>query len=254
MKKHGLILVMATLMWGCGGEDPGMDSGVDTGTPVDTGGMVDTGTPIDGGGVDAGGGTDAGGASDAPVMLPDAGEPIGMATITLEETCPAFAACGGDIEGTWHYESICIEEAEILGPIEERCAGSEILASSGTAYGTLTVGPTTIRREIGTSVTAVVALGTGCTVLCGAVASIVESMAPGTEAECAIDAGDGRCHCSVIFVNELDETNGYTIEGGDTVVTTDKTPRTFEYCVESGGELRVREIDGEPGTSTSTME
>lgn len=250
MSKHGLWLVMASLAWGCGGDDPGMDSGVDTGGTLDTGGGTDTG--VDTGGTDSGS-ADAG-MSDTPVMLPDAGTPIGEATITLEESCPAFEACGGAIEGTWHYQSICIEEAEIIGPIEEFCAGSIILASSGTAYGTLTVTPTSIQREIGTAVTAVVSLGTSCTALCGAVAGIVESMAPGTDAECALDAGDGRCHCSIVFVNELDETNGYTIQGGDTVVTTDSTPREFEYCVEDGGELRVREIGGEPGTSTSTME
>lgn len=251
MNKHGLWLVMASLVWGCGGDDPGMDSGVDTGATVDTGGGTDTGAPVDGGGTDAG--SDAA-ATDAPVMLPDAGTPIGEAEITLAESCPAFEACGGDILGTWNYQSICIEESEILDPINGVCANSIILSASGTARGVVTITPTQIQREIATSVSAVVSLGPTCTALCGGAAPIIMMRFPGTSATCAVDAGDGRCHCSVIFVNELEETNGYTIEGGDTLVTTDSTPRSFEYCVEEGGELRVHEIDGEPGTSTSTME
>lgn len=247
MTKHGLWLVMAALAWGCGGDDPGTDSGVDSGSTVDAGG-TDTGIPDTGGP-----GTDAG-MSDAPVMLPDGGTPIGDAEITIAASCPAFAACGGDIEGVWNYQSVCIEESEILEPINGVCEGSLILSASGTAHGTITVDATEIRREIGTAVSAVVSLGTTCTGFCGGAPAIIMSMFPGTTATCAVDTGDARCHCSIVFVNELDETNGYTIEGGDTVVTTDSSPRSFEYCVEDGGELRVREIDGEPGTSTSTME
>jgi hypothetical protein len=239
---------MAALAWGCGGDDSGVDAGLDTGGSVDSGGAdagADGGT--DGGGIDAG-------MSDAPVALPDAGTPIGEAVITLAESCPAFTACGGELEGTWNYESICIEEAEILDPINDVCSGSLILSASGTARGTITVTASQITREIGTSVSAVISLGTACTALCGGAANIIEDMFEGTSADCAVDVGDARCHCSIIFVNELSETNGYSIQGGDTVVTDDATPREFEYCVEDGGELRVREIGGEPGTSTSTME
>lgn len=248
--RHLLIALCASslLAVGCGGSDT-TDAGPDSPT-----GMVDAGT-------------DVGAAVDAPVVdaprdAPDAPRtPIGPATITIQETCPAFTACGGDPVGMWTYQSICIEEAGIESLFAGTCPGTEILSGSGSANGVVTITPTTITRMIDTDVTAQVQVGSRtCINICATIPGVVMMMVPGATASCTrgMDGmGNATCLCDVVFTSTLDESNTYEIQGGNTIVTDagTATERTFEYCIEPDGSLRSREVGTgmlEPGISTAT--
>lgn len=251
MQTRPLLIALCAsclLAVGCGGSTT-TDAGIDSPTA-----MVDAGTDV-GEAVDAP-------VVDAPPDAPDAPRmPIGPATITIEETCPAFTACGGDPVGMWTYESICIEEAGIEELFAGTCPGTEILSGSGSANGEVTITSTTITRMIDTDVTARVQVGgTTCIRICSAIPGVVEMMVPGATAVCTAGmdgSGNDTCLCDVVFTSTLDESNTYEIQGGDTIVTDagTATERTFEYCIEPDGSLRSREVGTgmlEPGISTAT--
>lgn len=257
MKKLGMCVAMVALaIVGCDTGGGGTDTGVDTGGgTTDTGGGTDAGTDGGGGTTDTGTDDDAGGGEDdSGTVMTDTGVTPGTAVVTLAESCPDFTACGGDgLVGDWTYESICVEFSEIEDQFTEMCPGSMVLSGGGTATGSLEITDTEITRVINTTIMAEVRVGGLCALGCDSIPGIIMDMVPGASAECATMAGSG-CTCDITFVSELDETNEYTIEG-DTIVTgTGEDERQFEYCVEDDGTLRVHEIGGEPGTSTSTMD
>lgn len=244
MRRELSVLAIASTLAACGNDTPStVDAGTDAGMVTLDGGADDAGA--DAGATD--GGSDAGTTpTDAPMS--DAGSLDALISFAAE--CPAFSPCGGDVIGTWNYESICITNDEVTGPFEGTCPGTELLMGSGAASGVVTLTGTEITRTVSTSVEVTIALGSSCTALCSAAPGIIESRLPGSTVTCAVDSGDGRCHCDLAYGSAVDETEGYTLTKGGIVTA---SGRTFNYCLETDGSFRYREVGPmpEPGVSTS---
>ena len=228
-----------------GGEDAGTDTGTatDTGMRTDTGASADTGTPTDTGApMDTGPGGDSGG----DTSMADTSVPLSCAasTIRIEDVCPEFTACGGDLVGDWCYADICITKSDLLqaaldmaGAVIPDCTVDliEVRSSTGTAMGTVSIDATMVTRQVMTMATGTFFLPDPECVLvnCAATAGAINgALGPGA-ATCSM--ASGGCDCDINFMSMADEMDAYTL-AGNTIVLTDG--RVFDYCVEGGGELR----------------
>ncbi len=248
----GLALLVAL---GCGDDDSstefdagGVDAsgGEDTGGGVDAGGGEDTGGGVDaGGGVDSGGGVDAGPEEDGGTFLRDSGMPFGDAGelgdpewVPIDVVDPGecvFAACGGDVVGTWDVTGGCIE---VETPSElDRCPGATI-EYRGRARGRVVFTDTTVDRVGQSEVEAEVFVPAICAMFAGGCSGIEDAVAgAGAEASCVEDAS-GNCDCIAFSSFVIDDMDTYTIEGNEIVGAGGKR---FEYCIEDGGPFTYRD-------------
>lgn len=255
MNKRALILVVAALAFGFGCDDGGSDT--DSGAPPgDSGSGVDSGMTA----MDGGGGSDAGGGADGGTPVDANFEPsCDMGRIRIEQTCPTFTACGGDIVGEWCYADVCITKDELLGQVLDQpgvpasCTadGIEIRGSSGTISGTITATATELTRLVTSSATGSFFLPAGCVIATcrGTEAAITAALGTAGSATCTRE--DPGCACAITFNSGIDETVGYTLSGDAVVLD---SGRRFDYCIEGDGSFRFHEDAAtgvEPGTQTA---
>lgn len=257
MNQRALIFAAVTLALGIGCDDGNTDT--DSGmSSLDSGSGADGGTTGMDGGTDAGGGADAGPLVDANI------EPsCDMGRIRIEQTCPTFTACGGDVVGEWCYADVCITKDELLGQVLDQpgvpagCTadGIEIRGSSGTISGTLTATATELTRMVTSSATGSFYLPMDCVIGTGVRRCIttadVITTALGTAGSATCVVEDPGCVCSITFDSGIDETVGYTISGDAVVLD---SGRRFDYCIEGDGSFRFHEDAAtgvEPGTQTA---
>ena len=150
-------LALALVLAGCDG-----DGDTDAGPSADAGpGGGDAGT--DGGGSDAGAGDagpfDVGSCSAAPA--------------SIEADCP-FTACGGTLDGSWCYESLCIDRDHLFGGFGG-CAASDVDWSgvSGTVTGRVVFDGTTVTRIATTQLSGTVGVPSSCVPVPGICAGTV---------------------------------------------------------------------------------
>lgn len=270
----GLALALAAA--GCDGGEVDVDastgttdSGVSTGdaqTPEPDAGTTDP----DGGTTDPDGGTSD---PDGGTTDPDAGPPVlscEMGSIRIAETCPAFAACGGDQVGMWCYADVCMTKRELIEPVIMQaqslgqipdCRVEDVIirGSMGTIDGTVNLTTDMLTRTVMSSATGTFFLPPDCILFpgpgarrCNATeAAINEGLGANGSGTCMPDA-DG-CECDITFDSMVNESDTYTLEG-NTIVT--GAGRRYDYCVEGDGNFRFREDasmrsgSGEPGTQT----
>lgn len=223
-----LMTCCALALAGCDGDEttdagpPGTDSGP---------GGVDAGP----GGVDAGpGGIDAGPFDTGTCMA---------APATIEPTCPAFSACGGALEDSWCYSSICIEQADLFGGFMG-CMASDVDWSgvTGTVQGRVLFDGTTVRRVATIQLMGPVVIPASCVLfpgICGGTVTMAinSALMPDGSASCT-DRMGGGCDCDIMITTGIDSDAAYTV-AGDQFMT---EGRTFDYCVEMDGSLRVEEV------------
>jgi hypothetical protein len=246
---------------GCdGGEEGDADGGIvirDSGARRDTGSdPEDSGARMDSGGgeEDSGGGGDedgGGGTADGGSV----GDCV-PAAIDLMEDCGAFDNCGGELSGSHCYTAVCLEEGEILGPLEALCEGAMIEDFSGFVVGSVDFGAEELAREARTHVEGTIVIPP--TALCvflgcdGLEDQINERLAGRGSADCS-DTAAGGCSCDIELDTETDESTPYTTSGGEITLEDD---RTYDYCVGEDGDVQVRETtpgeatDREPGIQT----
>lgn len=244
MRRHAWLgFVAALALVACDDDEPDKDGGPDA---IDAG--RDGGE--DAGGVDAGGDLDAGG--DAATDGGD-GATCAPTTVTIEESCPTFTACGGAIaEGGYCYEGLCIEEDELLAPMAPFCAGIVIESATGTVTGRVTFLPgNQVERVSVTELEVTGSIPSTCVVTsCDEVGTLTEAQIPGSSANCVMT---DECRCEVTIVTTVEVTDSYTVDtaGGTFTVGTDDAERTYEYCVDTeDGSLDFRDSSGgltEPG-------
>lgn len=164
-------------------------------------------------------------------------------------SCDALTACGGDVQGTWDVAGVCIEV-----PIDDtvmRCPGARITHRTGRASGRVVFGAGVARRQAQWSAQVEVfipALCAGFVGGCAGIQSAVRAVVPDTT--CATE-GAGDCRCAARQAGALDDTDGYSTEGGQIVSATLR--RRWDYCI-TGAQLRYRDASAmgprEPGTIT----
>lgn len=258
MRRHAWLAVAAALALaaGCDDEPAETDGGVDAAAPGEDagGGGMDGAVDAGGGNEDAGGGEEDGGTADSGTMA-DAGPPLMVdgcaeATITIQDDCPDFTACGGTLDDpNYCYTGICIEEAEILGPLGRYCTDASIESAVGAIAGRVSfLSATEVHRESVSHIEATLAVPSNCVVVllaggCGPeLAMRIQDEVPGSSASCA-PAGD-QCRCDVTLDLSVNMTESFTADPstGALIIGTDTSARTFEYCVdETSGVLQFRE-------------
>lgn len=259
----GSLLALAAV--GCDGGEVDVDAST---TTADSGVAGDAATP-DSGTEDP----DAGVAiEDAATPDPDGGVPepdagpvelsCEMGTIRIQETCPAFTACGGDEVGSWCYADVCMTKDELLAPVVAQAMAFlpacmvddvEVRGSMGTIDGTATLTGSMLTRTVTSSATGTFYLGPDCVFLNCMFMEMEINRALGDSgmATCTPD-GDG-CECDITFDSMVNESDTYTLDGNTIVTGSD---RRYDYCVGSDGNFRFKEDasmrsgSGEPGTQT----
>jgi hypothetical protein len=160
---------------------------------------------------------------------------------TISSSCPAFAACGGELTGTWAYTDACPVAAEnLVGSLMIACPTAAVQFEPG-AGAALSFNSGQVARS-GTPVgDSVLTLPPNCTLLtCADLAA-----AAGGGARCGIT--NGECICR--FASSVDwSQQSYTVSGSQ---LTQADGRTFDYCV-AGNTLTYRETGDakEPGVFT----
>jgi hypothetical protein len=237
----GLALVLAV---GCDDGTTPTDSGTgtDSGMPGTDSGMtgVDSGMGTDSGmtGTDSGPGDDAG-PTDGGVVTGD----CTAAPITIMATCPTFTPCGGSPSGAYCYTDVCITEAEVLGSAASVCPTLMITSSSGSVTGRVEfLAGMMVSRMATTHVEGTVAVPPSCVIGgCGTVETLMNNaLMPNGSATCT-PAGGGACTCDIVLDANIDNTSTYTTSGNTLTVGAAGSARTYDYCVESGGQMRFRE-------------
>jgi hypothetical protein len=193
---------------------------------------------------DAGGGIDA--SESPPPVDPAAGQDasttpsLSAGEVTFSYgTCPAATPCGGDPQGTWNYSAGgCIAELTTA-----QCSGFVVKKSFVKSKGTITIGATTLKRDVTASITATVELPTSCgrgfpCSLLGIGLKLAPPDGPGFDtANCKDSATPNVCECEVAkTATEKSETT-YTVEG-NTISTADNF--TYDYCVQ-GNKMTYRD-------------
>lgn len=166
-------------------------------------------------------------------------------------TCTEFAACGGDVVGTWSFQGFCGEERLTLPtcttPVtydpsglqvtgDETYSADRMLAAHLSVTGAMTMH---FPRECLTL--------DGAAFGCAALDMTFMSMMDPTHAVQSVRCSDeaGGCLCRAEMKTTLDLTGTYALDGNALVVTAsdpDATPVRNDYCV-SGDTLTIR-----PGT------
>jgi hypothetical protein len=202
---------------GTTGTDGGGTTGTDSGLPPGT----DSGQPP---GVDAGGppGTDAG-TTPAPEV-----------PITVADSCPSAAPCGGDPTGSWHYTSGCV--AGVFDALDDQCPSATVSDVVATVRGIVTVSATHLERDTTAHVAATAHIPAACSF--GECAAIQAALAAGFDSAACTPASGG-CDCDLEVTDRTMDADTYTI-AGTTLVTGDGD--RYEYCVD-GGTLRYRPLD-----------
>jgi hypothetical protein len=153
-----------------------------------------------------------------------------------------FAACGGDIEGTWDFVDVCsqtdlVAEAnasiedpdcqDIFKRVDLSVSGSATFNADGTASGTLAI-TTTMELEVTARCTGV----EPSTLVCNAVQT---QLASSTGFSVACSFASGACACNVTNAVTSPISGTYQLEGS-TIVTDDG--EATEYCV-NGATLKL---------------
>ena len=258
------LLALAAV--GCDGGEVDVDAsmpGPDTGVDESDGATPDP----DSGTTDPDGGVTEDGAMPDPdggVPEPDAGPPVlscAMGSIRIEETCPAFARCGGDPVGSWCYADVCMTKDELLEPVlmqpgvPAECTADmvQVRGSMGMIDGTVDVTATTITRMVMSSATGTFYLPPACTIVNCRVTEAAINSALGADGSATCMTDGPGCECDITFNSMVDSSDPYSLEG-NTIVT--DAGRRFDYCIESDGNFRFKEDasmrsgSGEPGTQT----
>jgi hypothetical protein len=196
-------------------------------------------------GGDAGGGGDAAPATDgAPTN--DGGQQQGDSSlgappavdISIQASCPAITACGGDPTGTWDYASGCGEVN--LDQVKQACPSASVNNVQATVAGRVTFGAGMVTRAYDLEYSATVVVPAACAQPAGGCTAVQNLIAGGFDtASCASDGSNG-CNCDVTGHDQSAGATTYTVQGNQ-VVTGDGN--SYDFCVQ-GGTMSYRHANG----------
>jgi hypothetical protein len=222
---------------GSGGDSSGT-SGTGSGTSG-TSGTSGSGGDSSGTSGTSGGGGDSSGTSGAG-STPDVGE-VGARV----GVCPAFAACGGPLDGVWVYVDVCVDPADVgLDLLQAVCPDATVAFQQGSG-GTLTFAAGMVTRVGEGLGQGEITFPSSCMATLGSCAEL--SALLGGMAGCSQVAGD--CVCTVDGSVAWNPTTFQT-QGGQLLLG---DGRTFDYCVE-GDRLTYRETGEALEDGTYTLE
>ena len=183
---------------------------------------------------------------DAGNGSPDAGAmnqtDQGTANAACDPGFGAATACGGDLEGSWNYQSAC-SSTPLGAAIRDACDQANIRAErflSGMGNLSITGGSFALMVQTDVEVEATIptscAQGLGCAVI----EQAIESGSPGSQASCTSSGAD--CDCRVTGTVASTSSGQVSTNGGVATVTTSNGTEQYYFCVE-GGSLSYRRFD-----------
>lgn len=193
------------------------------------------------------------GTPDAPQGYPDAALTVDATptpppfSVTFAETCPAFTACGGAVQGLWFYTGVCITHDEVLAPIRDLCALATVLGGSGSGTGLTLFTATEVTRQVSADYTVTANVPSDCTMGldCASVEGLMNGY--GFTGTCAVSTSMTGCDCTVNDTLGQSGTGPYTA-AGDTI-TTGSPSHTYEYCVTGGTTMGYRDVTSTSGVT-----
>lgn len=185
---------------------------------------------------DSGGDGDEAAADSGQASSGDGGGPShGAPEVTFAYgSCPPVTACGGDPKGAWRYaQGGCVAELT-----SSQCPSATVSKSSIRARGTITIGATTIDRDVEANTAATIQIPASCAAgqSCS-LAQLLLTAKPPTgagfdTASCKNGAAAGSCECEVTKKVIDASSTTYTV-AGHTITTADG--KSYDYCVDGSG-------------------
>ena len=215
-----------------------------------SGGNGDTGGTGSGGGTGgvAGGtgsaGTDGAGTGGVAPPVTSDGGPVPVSV----GACSAFAACGGELEGVWVYETACVDPAEVgLDQLASVCPDGVPISFADGPGATLEVTGGIITRPGEPIGPGQMLFSDACTEQFGGCEGLASLFAE------ALACAQAAAGCSCALEGSLDwGQNTFRVNGGQLTLA---DGRTFDYCV-AGDQLTIHETGQvrEAGTFTLTRQ
>lgn len=215
----------------------------------------DGGTPAGDGGMAQG---DAG-------PMRDLGLNCAPGTVTVQQNCPAFSACGGSLTGSYCYTNLCLSTADLSITTFGTCDLSALDPSSltGTVNGGAVFTADQVNRVAKVELSGTLSLPatSGCSLgSCSTIQNLlnVAIQSRGATATCTARTTSPQlgCDCALSIVQNVDQMEGFTASG-NTITTA--SGRTYDYCI-SGSTLGLTEttttsnLTPEPGNQTLTAQ
>jgi len=198
-----------------------------------------SGATAGGSGATAGGsGATAGGSAGTAGGL---ATPDGGVTLTFMANCPAFTACGGNVDPnmptTWTLSGGCIDDAlftQVTSLIDAACGSSGTVVFNKTGYiqGTVTFGGMTATRNASGAVRF-----STTTPMCSGFCPLVSSGASQYMGTCS--ANGSSCDCTGITLPlGANESGNYVVSSSSLSIMTSLSDggtrnRSFDYCITS---------------------
>jgi hypothetical protein len=227
-----VTLVACAVWWtGCSS-----DPATGTNNPDGGGGTPEGGSTADSATPDSSGGTDAATDTGVDAALSGPFLPISYGAAS----CPAFAACGGNVKGSWTLTGGCVTEA-LFAPAKAQCAGIVESNVKIEARGTVVADAVTITRKTDVRFSATLAVPGACLMggSCAQLGPVIVALAKLKTAACVSDGGTG-CTCNVTNDVNNDTADAYTIAGNTLTTGAGASARTYDYCV-AANEIKYKE-------------
>jgi hypothetical protein len=190
---------------------------------------------------------DAGATSDgSPQQSGDSGQSQGdsslgdppAVSISIQSSCPAVTACGGDPTGTWDYSSGCGEVN--LDQVKQACSGASVSNVTGTVAGRVILEAGNVSRVYDLEYQATISVPMVCAQPAGGCPGVETLIAPGFDTASCASNGSGGCNCDVSGHDQGAGATTYTVQGNQ-IVTADGN--SYDFCVQ-GGTMDYRHVSG----------
>ncbi len=174
----------------------------------------------------------SGGASSSSGGSTSGGNPAASTTeanVEVNAACPAVAACGGALSGTYDYTGGCV--GDVFADARKQCPGLDTKGVSVKVQGSLHfTGTNALTRDAIAKLSGHVIVPAQCSL--GQCAQVESSLKPSFDSvSCAAGAG-GSCDCTIAKTDTTKNATTYTTSG-TTLKTADGD--TYEYCASATG-------------------
>mgnify|MGYP001459475839 CR=1 FL=1 len=223
------------------GGGTGTGGGSGTGGGMATGGGTGTGGGTAGGTAGGSAGGSAGGTAGGSGGAGGGGFPLdGGVALTFMTTCPAFTACGGNVNPsnptTWDITGACIDDATfslVVTGLDTFCgtAATTVSNKNGRIQGTAVFTASTVARNA-MGFVSFTASHPNCPTACGFISPSVLAMY-GLSGSCSLNGA--ACDCSLSLPLGSNTNDTYTVNGGTLSIMTAARTRTFDYCITTAG-------------------
>ncbi len=152
-------------------------------------------------------------------------------TITVPSTCSAATACGGALEGSWGFTSVCVPARTLFSQVFAICSAVTTRSVSGPTFqGSATFSNGVFARRYTAAAEGAFDFPNACH---GCRCSDVETMlrSTGYDASCNPVCTNGWCSCTVRATVRVNRSSTYTVSGSR-ITTSDG--KAYDYCSDAG--------------------